>query len=249
MQTDLKEKTALVIGGTTEVGTAICRQLARSGARVASDYQDESLADACRALLRQNNIDIHLFPADLTDYDSCNNLVTTIENELGPLDIIINALDFDEPVRYADMDKGQWDAALSLHLDSAFNICKQAVDGMSSRGFGRIVNVASVISRKGEPGHSHYGAAKAGMHGFTMALAQEMARNGVTVNTVSPGVIDGRSFKTMPEVERQNLLAGIPAARPGHADEIAYLVDFLCSDQAGYITGADIAVNGGQYMH
>jgi acetoacetyl-CoA reductase len=249
MQTDLKDKTALVIGSTTEVGTAICKQLARSGARMAGDYQDEVLADACRARLRQDNIDIRLFPAELTDYDSCSKLVTSIEQELGPIDIIINALDFDEPVHYADMNKGQWDAALALHLDSVFNICKHVVEGMGSRGFGRIVNVASVISRKGEPGHSHYGAAKAGMHGFTMALAQEMARSGVTVNTVSPGVIDGRALQTMPEEERQNLISAIPAARPGQADEIAYLVDFLCSEQAGYITGADIAVNGGQYMH
>jgi acetoacetyl-CoA reductase len=249
MQTDLNEKTALVIGGTTEVGSAICRQLARSGARVASDYQDDIVADACRARLRQDDIDIRLFPADLTDYDSCSNLVTTIERELGPVDIIINALDFDEPVRYADMDKGQWDAALAIHLDSVFNICKQVVEGMSNRGFGRIVNVASIISRKGEPGHSHYGAAKAGMHGFTMALAQELARSGVTVNTISPGVIDGRALQAMPEEERQGLIARIPAARPGQPDEIAYIVDFLCSEQAGYITGADIAVNGGEYMH
>ena len=249
MQTELKEKTALVIGCTTEVGSAICRQLARSGARVAGDYQDEVLADACRARLRQDNIELGLFPADLTDYDSCSKLVAAVEQGLGPVDIIINALDFDEPVRYADMDKSQWDSALALHLDSVFNICKQAVEGMSSRGFGRIVNVASVISRKGEPGHSHIGAAKAGMHGFTMALAQEMARNGVTVNTVSPGVIDGKALQGMSEEERQGLIARIPAARPGQAEEIAYLVDFLCSDQAGYITGADIAVNGGQYMH
>lgn len=249
MQTDLSEKTALVIGGTGGVGTAICRQLALSGARVTSDYQDEEEARRLRRILGEDAVEIHLYPADLLDFDSCSSLVAAIERDLGPVDIIINALDFDRPVQFRHMDRVHWDNALSNNLDSVFNICRQVVEGMGSRGYGRIVNIASVISRQGEAGRSHYAAAKAGVHGFTMALAQELARNGVTVNTVSPGYLDEQLPQKLTEKERQTLIARIPAARLGSADEIACLVDFLCSDQAGYITGADIAINGGQYMH
>jgi acetoacetyl-CoA reductase len=138
---------------------------------------------------------------------------------------------------------------MAVNLDSVFNICRQVVDGMGNRGYGRIVNVSSIISRKGEERHSHFGAAKAGVHGLTMALAQELARNGVTVNTVSPGHLETGALQALPEEERERLAARVPAARLGRPDEVAYLVDFLCSEQAAYITGTDIAVNGGQYMH
>jgi len=249
MQIDLNNKTALVIGGGSDIGRAVCLQLARSGASVASDYQDEEQAQHLRETLAEEGISVRLFTADLMDFNSCATLIAGLEAELGPVDIIVNTLDFRDPVRFADMDKQQWEHILSGNLDSVFNICRHVVDGMNSRGFGRIINIASVISRRGEPGYSHYGAAKMGLHGFTMSLAQELARNGVTVNTVSPGYIDNNSLQSLPEEERQALIASIPAARLGNAGEIACLVDFLCSDHAGYITGADISVNGGQYMH
>ncbi|MEJ2761892.1 MAG: SDR family oxidoreductase, partial [Gammaproteobacteria bacterium] len=202
-----------------------------------------------RQTLGEDAVEIRLYTANPLDFDSCSGLVAAVERDLGPVDIIINALDFDDPVRFRDMDRAQWGKSLSNNLDSVFNICRQVVEGMGSRGFGRIVNIASVISRQGEAGHSHYAAAKAGVHGFTMSLAQELARNGVTVNTVSPGYLDKHLPQMLTEEERQALIARIPAARLGSVDEIACLVDFLCSDQAGYITGADIAINGGQYMH
>jgi len=249
MQTDLNEKTALVIGATGALGTAVCRQLAGSGARVAGDYQDPELARACRDELARDQVLVELYAADLADLTGCADLVAAVERDLGPIDIVVNALDFEQPARFRDMDKSQWDRTLGVNLDNVFNICRQVVAGMGSRGYGRIVNIASVISRQGEAGHSHYAAAKAGVHGFTMALAQELARNGVTVNTVSPGYLDEHLPQSLTEEQRQALIARIPAARLGRADELACLVDFLCSDQAGFITGADIAINGGQYMH
>lgn len=249
MKTDLTDKTALVIGGTGEIGTAICRQLAHSGARVACDYQDEASAVACRESLARDNIEIHTYAANLTDMDSCSQLVATVEADIGPIDIIINALELDSRMRFREMEKSDWDNTMSVNLDSVFNICRQVVDGMGSRGYGRIVNLSSIVSRKGEERHSHYAAAKAGVHGFTMSLAQELARGGVTVNTVSPGHLETSALKSLPDEERDRMLARVPAARLGRLDEVASLVDFLCSEQAAFITGTDIAVNGGQYMY
>lgn len=249
MKTDLTDKTALVIGGTGEIGTAICRQLALSGARVACDYQDEESARACRENLGRDNIDIRTYATDLTDFDSCSELVATVEADIGPIDIVINALEVGSPVRFRDMQKSDWDSAMSINLNSVFNICRQVAGGMGSRGYGRIVNLSSMVTRKGEEQHSHYAAAKAGIHGFTMSLAQELARGGVTVNTVSPGHLETGALKSLSDEERDRMLARVPAARPGRLDEVASLVDFLCSEQAAYITGTDIAVNGGQYMY
>lgn len=249
MKTDLTDKTALVIGGTGEIGTAICRQLALSGARVACDYQDEESARACRKNLRRDNIEIRTYAADLTDFENCSKLVATVEADIGPIDIVINALELNNPVRFRDMQKTDWDSAMSVNLDSVFNICRQVADGMGSRGYGRIVNLSSTVSRKGGERHSHYAAAKSGVHGFTMSLAQELAGGGVTVNTVSPGHLETSTLQSLPDEERDRILAQVPAARPGRLNEVASLVDFLCSEQAAYITGTDIAVNGGQYMY
>lgn len=249
MKTDLTDKTALVIGGTGEIGTAISRQLALSGARVACDYQDEESARACRASLGRDDIEIRTYAADLTDFDSCSKLIATVEADIGPIDIVINTLEPDSRVRFREMQKSDWDNAMSVNLDSVFNICRQVADGMGSRGYGRIVNLSSIVSRKGGERHSHFAAARAGVHGFTMSLAQELARGGVTVNTVSPGHLETSTLQSLPDEERDRMLARIPAARPGRLDEVASLVDFLCSEQAAYITGTDIAVNGGQYMY
>jgi len=225
MKTDLTDKTALIIGGTGEVGTAICRQLALSGARVACDYQDDESARACRESLGRDNIEIHAYAADLTNFDSCTELVAAVEAQLGPIDIVVNALQLDSRVAFCDMQKSDWDRARSVNLDSVFNICRRVADSMGHRGYGRIVNLSS------------------------MSLAQELARGGVTVNTVSPGHLETSTLNGLPEEERDRMLAEVPAARPGRLDEVAGVVDFLCSEQAAYITGTDIPVNGGQYMY
>lgn len=250
MNIDLKDKIALVVGSSGEQSIAICKQLSLSGAKVVTDAPDNTSASQLQESLQAEGFDIHVYAADITDFDSCGALVNAIEQEIGPIDIIVNSMDWSEEVLFKDMEKQQWDQALTINLDALFNLCKQVAAGMGERGFGRIVNISSIVSRMGQINNAtHYATAKAGVHGFTMALAQELARKGVTVNTVSPGQIAIDNLEELPEELRNEKIKKIPAARFGKADEVAYLVDFLCSEQAGFINGTDIAINGGQYMH
>lgn len=250
MNTDLQNKIALVVGGAGEQGMAICKQLSLSGARVIADAPDKAAAARLEKTFADEGLTIPVYTADVTDFSSCENLVKTVEQNVGPIDIIINSVDLsEEVVLFKDMEKEQWDRILTVNLDALFNLCKQVAGGMGERGFGRIVNISSATSRMGQINHTHYATAKAGVHGFTMALAQELARKGVTVNTVSPGQIATGNMLALPEDMRKEKITKIPVARLGKTDEVAYLVDFLCSEQAGFINGADIAINGGQYMH
>jgi len=243
MKIELNNRVALVLGGTSHIGTAICKQLSLSGARVVTDYQDGNV-DVWQNQLAAAGVHVTAFKADITDFDACIRLVETIENTIGPVDIIVNSPALNgEPKPFHLMNKDQWDKTMTNSIDTVFNICRNLAERMSNRGFGRIINISSIISRMGQAGHTHDAAARAGLHGFTMALAQELARKGVTVNTISPGYI-----ASVATVEQQ-IPASIPAGRPGSVDEIASLVDYLCSEHAGYINGADIAMNGGQYMH
>jgi len=243
MKIELNNRVALVLGGTSPIGTAICKQLSLSGARVVTDYQDGNV-DEWQKQLVTIGVNVTALKADITDFDACIRLVETIENTIGPVDIIVNSPTLNtEPEPFHMMNKDQWDKTMTNSIDTVFNICRNLAERMSNRGFGRIINISSIISRMGQVGHTHDAAARAGLHGFTMALAQELARKGVTVNTVSPGYIS-----TVSTVDQQ-IPASIPTGRPGNVDEIASLVDYLCSEHAGYINGADIAMNGGQYMH
>ena len=243
MKIDLNNKIALVTGGTSDIGTAVCKQLAASGALVVSDYKDKDEAQKWRARLKRQGVDVKTYAADLGEFDGCNKLVEKIEKDLGPLDIVINSAEIFDECLFKDMDKATWDRLLNNNLDSVFNVCRHAANKMSERGFGRIINISSISARKGSVKHSHYATSKAGMHGFTMALAQEVASNGVTVNTVSPGLLEGHQGS---ESNAQRV-KDIPASRLGQVEEVAYLVDFLCSEQAAYINGSDIAINGGYY--
>ncbi len=243
MKIDQNNRIALVLGGTTPVGTAICKQLAHSGARIITEYLDENI-DAWKGTLTAENVQVTAYKVDITDFDACVRLVENIEENVGPIDIIINSPELASTASpFHMMDKDSWDTTMATNIDAIFNICKNLAEKMSTRGFGRIINISSIISRMGQAGHTHDAAAKAGLHGFTMALAQELARKGVTVNTITPGYITALHSTAQP------VPANIPAGRAGNVDEIASLVDYLCSDHAGYINGADIAINGGQYMH
>ena len=243
MKIDQNNRIALVLGGTTPVGTAICKQLAQSGARVITDYLDENI-DNWKGTLTAENVQVTAYKVDITDFDACVRLVENIEENVGPIDIIVNSPELESTASpFHIMDKDRWDKTMATNIDAIFNICKNLAERMSTRGFGRIINISSIISRMGQAGHTHDAAAKAGLHGVTMALAQELARKGVTVNTITPGFIAAIDSSGQP------VPANIPAGRAGNVDEIASLVDYLCSDHAGYINGADIAINGGQYMH
>ncbi len=245
MHIDLGDKVALVTGGISEIGTAICRQLAASGAQVVTNYEDRSEAKSWQLRLKRQGIIVKIMAADLTEADSCNRLIEKIEASLGALDIVINGTELTDDCPFSKMSPGRWRKVLHHNLGSVYNVCRHAAQRMSARGFGRIINISSVEARRGKPGQAHYSASKAAMHGFTMSLAQEVARDGVTVNTISPGLIANRDAGAA----NTDQVARIPAARPGAAEEVAYLVDFLCSEQAAYINGTDIAINGGYYMH
>lgn len=246
--TDLKGKVALITGGTGGIGSAICLRLADSGAKVATNYRNEEKARKWQKEVMKKGYDINIYQADVTDFDACAELVKKIENDLGPIDILVNNAGITKDGTFRKMNKEQWDAVININLDSLFNVTKQIVEGMTDRGWGRIINISSINGQKGQLGQTNYSAAKAGMHGFTMALAQEVARKGVTVNTVSPGYIATEMVMAVPEDVRNKIIAAIPVGRLGKVEEIAALVDFLASEAAAFATGADFSMNGGQHM-
>ncbi|HLT44144.1 MAG TPA: acetoacetyl-CoA reductase [Luteimonas sp.] len=244
----MNKRTAVVTGGIGGLGTAICIALARAGRRVvAADLGgDPARVDAFERQVE--GLDVRFAALDVTDFEACGALVRELEAAHGSLDVLVNAAGITRDTTLRKMERAQWDAVLSVNLDSVFNLCRHAVDGMSARGFGRIVNISSVNGQTGQFGQTNYSAAKAGMHGFTMALAREVARKGVTVNSVSPGYCETALVAAIPKEIRQGIVERVPVGRLGHPDEIARTVAFLGADEAGYITGANIPVNGGLYM-
>lgn len=244
----MNKRVAVVTGGIGGLGTEICKTLARAGRTVvAADLgtRVERIAEFERDVA---GLDIHFEALDAGDFDSCAATVRKIETEHGSLDILVNAAGITRDGTLRKMDKVQWDAVMNVNLDSVFNMCRHAVDGMTDRGFGRIVNISSVNGQTGQFGQTNYSAAKAGMHGFTMALAREVARKGVTVNSVSPGYCETALVMAIPEDIRAGIVEKVPVGRLGKPSEIARTVEFLTADDAGFITGANIPVNGGMFM-
>ena len=189
------------------------------------------------------------FPIDVANYDSCELGVSNIHREIGPIDILINNAGITKDRSFKKMTKADWDAVIHTNLDSVFNMTKQVFDGMVTRGWGRIINVSSVNGQKGAFGQTNYSAAKAGMHGFTKALALEVAKKGVTVNTISPGYIGTKMVMAIPrDILDSKILPQIPLNRLGKPDEVAGLIVYLCSDEAAFVTGANVSINGGQHM-
>lgn len=246
--TNLKDKVALVTGGTGGIGASICLKLAESGAKVATNYRNEEKAKKWQAEAKEKGFDIKIYHADVSDYDACTDLVKKINEDLGPIDILVNNAGVTKDTTLRKMTKDQWDTVIQINLDSLYNVTKNVIDSMTERGWGRIINIASINGQKGQIGQTNYSASKAGMHGFTMALAQEVARKGVTVNTVSPGYIATDMVMAVPEEIRNKIIAGIPVGRLGTPEEVAAMVEFLSSDNAGFCTGADFSMNGGQHM-
>ena len=188
------------------------------------------------------------YPCDVTDFDSAKTCVETVSREVGPVDVLVNNAGITRDMTFKKMTKGDWDAVMNTNLDSVFNMTKQVMDGMTERKWGRVINVSSVNGQKGAFGQTNYSAAKAGMHGFTKALAQEVARKGVTVNTVSPGYLATKMVTAVPPDVLQQIVAGIPVGRLGQPAEIAALVSFIASEAAAFMTGSNVSMNGGQYM-
>jgi acetoacetyl-CoA reductase len=199
--------------------------------------------------MKKNGFDFHAVEVDVPDYDSCQKAAAKIQSEIGPVDVLVNNAGITRDASFRKMDKAAWDAVMRTNLDSAFNMTKPVIDGMADRGWGRVINISSVNGQKGAFGQTNYSAAKAGMHGFTKALALEYARKGVTVNTVSPGYIATKMVLAVPkDVLDSKILPQIPVGRLGKPEEVAALVVYICSDEAGFMTGANVAINGGQHM-
>ncbi len=245
---DLTGKIALVTGGTGGIGASICKGLADAGAKVATNYRNQEKAEAWQAQAKAEGYDIAIYQADVTDYDACVDLVAKVEKDLGPIDILVNNAGVTKDGTFRKMSKDQWDTVMNINLDSLFNVTRQIVEGMTNRGFGRVINISSVNGQKGQLGQTNYSAAKAGMHGFTMALAQEVARKGVTVNTISPGYVGTEMVMAIPEEVLNKIIAGIPVNRLGKPEEISALAVYVASEESGFMTGADLSINGGIHM-
>ena len=247
----MAQRVAVVTGGMGGIGEAICMRLAKMSHKVITTYSPgNTKADAWLKEMKGNGFDFQAVQVDVTDFDSCQKAVTKIQSEAGPIDILVNNAGITRDAAFKKMGKPDWDAVLRTNLDSVFNMTKPVCDGMVDRGWGRIINISSINGQKGAFGQTNYSAAKAGMHGFTKALAQEVARKGVTVNTISPGYIGTKMVLAVPkEVLDTKIIPQIPVGRLGKPEEVAALVAYLCLDEAAFITGANIAINGGQHMY
>lgn len=244
--TDLKDKIALVTGGTGGIGSAICQRLAQAGARIVSTYRNEEKA---KAWAEAQSFEPLIIACDVGDYDDCARMKETVESQLGQVDIVVNNAGITRDATFKKITPDKWRQVINADLDSVFNVSHQFVTSMAERGWGRVVNISSLNGQKGCFGQTNYCAAKAGVHGFTMALAQEVARKGVTVNTVSPGYIATEMVLAVREDVREKIISQIPVGRLGRPEEIAALVTLLASEEGGFITGANLAANGGQHMH
>jgi len=245
----MTERVAFVTGGMGGIGTAICRRLAVNGNKVVAnclpgyDRKDEWLAG-----MRAQGYAVHAAEGNVEEFDSCADMFYRIGAIIGPVDILVNNAGITRDGVFKRMSESDWYDVINTNLNSVFNVTRQVVEGMTDRGWGRIINVSSVNALKGQFGQTNYSAAKAGMHGFSKALAQEVVRKGVTVNTISPGYVATEMVMAIRAEVREQIVASIPMGRLAQPDEIAGLVAYLASDDAGYITGANISINGGLHM-
>jgi acetoacetyl-CoA reductase len=242
-------RVVFVTGGMGGIGTAICRRLASLGHTVVAGCLPEyGRKDEWLAGMRSEGFTAHAAEGDVADFESCAAMFYNVRSVVGPVDILVNNAGITRDSIFKRMTEGDWNAVINTNLNSVFNVTRQVIDGMVDRGWGRIVNISSVNAIKGQFGQTNYSAAKAGMAGFSKALAQEVVRKGVTVNTVSPGYVETDMVLAIRTEIRERIIASIPMGRLARPQEIAAVVAFLASEEAGYITGANISVNGGMHM-
>ena len=237
-------KTALVTGGTRGIGKAICLALKEAGYTVAANYAGND--EAAQAFKDETGIEV--FKWSVADYDACVEGIGKVEAALGPVDILVNNAGITRDAPFHKMTPQQWNDVINTNLSGVFNMTHPLWNGMRERSFGRIVTISSINGQKGQFAQANYSAAKAGDLGFTKALAQEGARKNITVNAICPGYIATEMVMAVPEAVREQIISTIPVGRLGKAEEIARCVVFLVSDEAGFITGATLTANGGQYM-
>ena len=245
----MKKRIAYVTGGMGGIGNAICKRLCSEGFTVVagcgpnSPRKDKWLSD-----MRAEGYDVHASEGNVSDWDSTKAAFDKVKQEIGEVDVLVNNAGITRDGQFRKMTLQQWNEVINTNLNSLFNVTKQVIDGMADRSWGRIINISSVNGQKGQFGQTNYSTAKAGLHGFTMALAQEVATKGVTVNTVSPGYVGTDMVKAIRPDVLEKIVAGIPVKRLGEPEEIASIIAWIASDEGGYATGADFSLNGGLYM-
>jgi acetoacetyl-CoA reductase len=244
----MTSRVALVTGGTGGIGTAIVRKLAAMGHKVATNYRDKARATAWQEALKRDGVDVALAAGDVADPATAEAMIKEVTDQLGPVDILVNNAGITRDGTFHKMSALQWQEVINTNLNSCFNVTRPVIDGMRDRKWGRIIQISSINGQKGQYGQANYAASKAGMHGFTISLAQENAKFGITVNTVSPGYVATEMVMAVPEEVRAKIAAQIPVGRLGKPDEIAYAVGFFIPDDAGWVTGANLSINGGHYM-
>ena len=238
-------RVALVTGGTRGIGASIAKALKAAGYKVAANYGGND--EAAQKFKAETSIPV--FKWDVSSYEACAEGIKKVEADIGPIEVLVNNAGITRDAVLHRMTPEQWSQVIATNLTSCFNMCRCVIEGMRERGFGRIVNIGSINGQAGQYGQVNYAAAKSGIHGFTKALAQEGAARGVTVNAIAPGYIDTDMVRAVPANVLEKIVARIPVGRLGHAEEIARAVVFLVSDDAGFVTGSTLSVNGGQHMY
>lgn len=245
----MKNRIALITGGLGDIGTAICREFSSEGAKViAADRVDKDKGLLWQDLQKKQGYDIGFVSMDVTHFENCSVIAKEVEQMFGSVDILVNAAGTISDAIFRKMTEEQWNQVVHTDLDSMFNVTRQFINGMIERGYGRIINISSVNGEKGQFGQTNYSSAKSGVYGFTKSLAQEVAKYGITVNTISPGYVESRMVMSIPENIRKQIIAQIPVGRLAKPEEIAWSIAFLASERSGFMTGANLSVNGGIHM-
>ncbi len=238
-------RVALVTGGTRGIGEAISVRLKQAGYRVVANYRGNE--EAAQIFREATGIPVYKF--DVADYDQCQQAIKTITEDLGPVEVLVNNAGITRDGTLHKMSRDNWQAVIDTNLSACFNTCHATIGGMREQGFGRIVNIGSINGQAGQYGQVNYAAAKCGILGFTKALAQEGAGKGITVNAIAPGYISTDMVRAVPDNVLESIVANIPVGRLGEPAEIARGVEFLVADEASFITGSTLSINGGQHMH
>jgi acetoacetyl-CoA reductase len=237
-------RVALVTGGTRGIGAAVSKALKKAGYNVAANYGAND--DAAQAFKQDTKIPV--FKWDVGDYVACEQGIVSVENEVGPVEVLVNNAGISRDAMLQKMTHEQWEQVIRTNLDSLFNMTRPVINGMRERGFGRVINISSINGQKGQLGLANYCSAKAGVIGFTRALALESARKGITVNAIAPGYVATELLAGVSEEVMKSIVGQIPVGRLGEADEVARCVIFLAADEAGWITGSTLTINGGQHL-
>jgi len=245
----MKKRIVYVTGGMGGIGSSICKRLCRDGYTVVAGCGPNSARkDTWLKAMRAEGHEVYASEGNVSDWTSTKDAFDKVKAEIGEIDVLVNNAGITRDGQFRKMSREDWDMVINTNLNSLFNVTKQVIDGMVERGWGRVINISSVNGQKGQFGQTNYSTAKAGLHGFSMALAQEVATKGVTVNTVSPGYVGTDMVKAIRPDVLEKIVAGIPVKRLAEPDEIASIVAWIASDEGGYATGSDFSINGGLHM-